>query len=50
MNLTSKKRSDARMSIKGNFLIKPSEVLFVFHNLIYSRFIGIVENVNPKSK
>ena len=50
MNLTSKKPSNIRISIKGNFLIKPSEVLLVFYNLIYPRFIGIVENVNPKNK
>ena len=35
MNLTSKKPSNIRISIKGNFLIKPSEVLLVFYNLIY---------------
>ena len=50
MNLTSKKPSNIRISIKGNFLIKPSEVLLVFYNLIHPRFIGIVENVNPKNK
>ena len=38
------------MSIKGNFTIKTSGVLLVFHNLTYSRFIGQVENFNPKNK
>ena len=38
------------MSIKGNFTIKTSGVLLVFHNLMYSKFIGQVENFNPKNK
>ena len=50
MNLTSKTPSNVRISIKGNFLIKTSEVLLVFHNALYSRFIGLVESFNPKNK
>ena len=50
MNLTSKAPSNARIPIKGNFPIKTSEVSLVFHNLIYSRFIGQVESFNPKNK
>ena len=49
-NLTSKTLSNVRMSIKGNFTIKTSGVLLVFHNLMYSRFIGQAENFNPKNK
>ena len=47
MNLTSKTPSDVRISIKGNFPIKTSEVLLVFHDLICARFIGLVESFNP---
>ena len=43
MNLTSKTPSNVRISIKGNCPIKNSEVLLVFHNQIYPRFIGLVE-------
>ena len=50
MNLTSKTPSNIRISIKGNFSIKMSEVLLVFYNLIYSSFIGLVESFNPKNK
>ena len=50
MNLTSKTPSNIPISIKGNFPIKTSEVLLVFHNLIYSRFIGLLESFNPKNK
>ena len=50
LNLTSKKSSRVRISIKGNFLIKTSEVLSVFYKLRYSRFIGLVKNFNPKNK
>ena len=49
MNLTSKTPSNVRISIKGNFPIKTSEVLFVFHNLIYSRFIGQWRALNRKT-
>ena len=38
------------MLIKGSFPIETSGVLFVFHNLMYSRLIGLVENFNPKNK
>ena len=37
------------MSIKGNFPIKTSGVLLVFDNLMYSRFIELVENYDPKT-
>ena len=50
MNLTSKTPSNVQISVKGNLTIKASEILFVFHNVIYSRFIGLVESFNPKSK
>ena len=50
MNLTSKTPRNVRISIKGSFPIKTSEVLFVFHNVIYPRFIGLVESFNPKNK
>ena len=50
MNLTSKTPSKVPISIKGNFPLKTFEVLLVFHNLIYSRFIGQVESFNPKNK
>ena len=50
MNLTSKTPSKVRMLIKGSFSIETSGVLFVFHNLMYSRLIGLVENFNPKNK
>ena len=50
MNLTSKTPSNVPISIKGNFPIKVSEVLLVFHNLMYSRFIGLLESFNPKNK
>ena len=50
MNLTSKAPSNVRISVKGNFQIKTSDVLLVFHNLIYSRFIALVDNFNPKNK
>ena len=50
MNLTSKTPSNVRISIKGNFPIKTSEDLLVFHNLIYSRFIRLVESFNAKNK
>ena len=50
MNLTNRTPSNVQMSIKGNFLIETSGVLLVFHNLMYSRFIGLVENFNPKNK
>ena len=50
MNLTSKKPSNVRISIKENFPIKTSEVLLVLQNLIYSRFIELVESFNPKNK
>ena len=50
MNLTSKTPSNVQISVKGNLMIKASEILFVFHNVIYSRFIGLVESFNPKSK
>ena len=50
LNLTSKTSSRVRISIKGNFLIKTSEVLSVFYKLRYSRFIGLVKNFNPKNK
>ena len=49
MNLTSKTPSNVRMSIKGNFPIETSGVLLVFHNLMYSRFIGLVENFSCKN-
>ena len=48
MSLTSKTASNVRMSIKGNFPIETSGVLLVFHNLMYSRFIGLVENFSCK--
>ena len=35
---------------KGNFLIRPSEVLSVFYKLISSSFIGLVKSFNPKNK
>ena len=47
INLTGKTPSHVRISFKGNFLIKTSEVLFLFHNVIYSRFTGLVESFNP---
>ena len=50
MNLTSKTPSNVRISIKGNFPIKTSEDLLVFHNLIYSRFIRLVGSFNAKNK
>ena len=50
LNLTSKTSSRVRISVKGNFLIKTSEVLSVFYKLRYSRFIGLVKNFNPKNK
>ena len=50
MNLTSKTPSNVRISIKGSYPIKTSEVLFVFHNVIYPRFIGLVESFDPKNK
>ena len=50
MNLTSKTPSKVRMLIKGSFPIETSGLLFVFHNLMYSRLIGLVENFNPKNK
>ena len=50
MNLKSKTPSNVRISIKGNFPIKTSEDLLVFHNVIYSRFIRLVESVNTKNK
>ena len=50
MNLTSKTPSNVQISIKENFPIKTSEVLFVFHNLIDSKFIGLVESFNSKNK
>ena len=50
MNLTSKTPSNVWVSIKGNFPIKTSGDISVFHNLMYSRFIGLVENFNPKNK
>ena len=50
MNLTSKTPSNVGISIKGNWPIKTSEVLLVFHNLIYGRFIGLVEIFYPKNK
>ena len=49
MNLASKTTSNIRISVKGNFPIKKSEVLLVFHNVIYSRFIGLVESFNLKT-
>ena len=49
MNSTSKTPSSVQILIKGNFPIKTFEVLFVFHNVIYSRFIGLVESFNPKN-
>ena len=49
MNLTSKTASNVRMSIKGNFPIETSGVLLVFHNLTYSRFIGLVKNFSCKN-
>ena len=39
MNLANKTQSNIRISIKGNFPIETSG---------YSRFIGLVENLNPK--
>ena len=50
MNLTSKTPSNVRISIKGNFPIKTSDILLVFHNLVYSRIIGLVESFNRKNK
>ena len=50
MNLTIKTTSNTRLSIKGNFPIKTSEDLFVFHNVIYSRFIELLESFHPKTK
>ena len=49
MNLTSKIPSKVRMLIKGNFPIETSGVLFVFHNLMYSRLIGLVQ-FNSKNR
>ena len=46
MNLTA---SNVRLSIKANFPIKTSEVLCAFRNVIYSRFIGLVESFNLKT-
>ena len=37
------------MSIKRNFPIKTSGVLLVFDNLMYSRFIELVESYDPKT-
>ena len=50
LNLASKTASNVRMLIKGNFLIKTSEVLSVFYKLKYSKFIGLMERFNPKNK
>ena len=50
MDLKSKTPSNVRISVKGNFPIKTSEDLLVFHNVIYSRFIRLVESVNTKNK
>ena len=50
MNLINKTPSNVRMSIKGNFPIEMSGVLLVFHNLMYSRFIRLVENFNPNAQ
>ena len=50
MDLKSKTPSNVRITIKGNFPIKTSEDLLVFHNVIYSRFIRLVESVNTKNK
>ena len=50
MNLTNKTPSNVRISIKRNFPIETPGVLLVFHNLMYSRFVGLVENFKPKSK
>ena len=50
MNLTSKTPSNVRISVIGNFPSKMCEVLFVFHNVIYPKFIRLVESFNPKNK
>ena len=50
LNLISKTPRNVRISIKGNFLIKASEVLLLFHKLIYSRSTGVVESFYPKNK
>ena len=50
MNLTIKAPRNVRISIKRNLPIKTSEVLLVFHNVIYTMFIGLVEIFNPKNK
>ena len=50
LNLTSKTASNVWISVKGNFLIKTSEVFLMFYKLIYSRFIGLLESFNPKNK
>ena len=38
------------MSIIGNFPIETSGVLLVFRNLMYLRFVGLVEYFDPKNK
>lgn len=50
LNLKSKTPRNVRISIKGNFLIKASEVLLLFYKLIYSSSTGVVESFNPKNK
>ena len=50
MNLASKTPSNVRISVIGNFPIKMCEVLFVFHNVIYPKFIRLVESFNPKNE
>ena len=50
LNLISKTPRNVRISIKGNFLIKASEVLLLFYKLIYSSSTGVVESFNPKNK
>ena len=50
LNLTSNTASNVWISVKGNFLIKTSEVFLMFYKLIYSRFIGLLESFNPKNK
>ena len=44
MNLASKTPSNVRINFKENFSIKMWKVLLVFHNLIYSSFIGLLDS------
>ena len=50
MNGTKKIPSNVRILVKGNLPINTSELLLLFYNLIYFRFIQLVENLNLKNK